>query len=198
LKNKKAIYRFDIKSRFRIIDTIDRRGILKKDILYFNRYDYFERILFVKFISEFDVGFEYRRQFQSAELFKRLFSVKLMGAGFDKPVNTRYFALRFSRMLKIHDDRSFKDTVSFEELQEMARRCREAPEESEREETYWLGRLGRSDYLVERSRSSSLSNDSPASVTEATGFDSQIARQQEKANTGTGKRKIDSSGVRSH
>jgi hypothetical protein len=38
--------------------------------------------------------------------------------------------------------------------------------------------------------SSSPSNDSPASVTEATGFDSQIARQQEKANTGTGKRKI--------
>jgi hypothetical protein len=62
-----------------------------------------------------------------------------MGAGFDKPANTRYFALRFPRVLKIHDDHSFKDTVSFEELQEMARRCREAPEDNEREETHWLG-----------------------------------------------------------
>jgi hypothetical protein len=82
------------------------------------------------------------------------FQWSLMGAGFDKPANTRYFALRFPRGLKIHDDRSFKDTVSFEELQEMARRCREAPEDSEREETHWLGRLGRSGYLIERSRSS--------------------------------------------
>jgi hypothetical protein len=36
----------------------------------------------------------------------------------------------------------------------------EAPEDSEREETLWLGRLRRSDYLVERSRSSSPSDDS--------------------------------------
>jgi len=36
-----------------------------------------------------------------------------MGAGFDKPANARYFALRFPRMLKIHGDRSLKDTISF-------------------------------------------------------------------------------------
>ncbi len=35
-------------------------------------------------------------------------------------------------MLKIHVDHSFKDTINFEELQEMARRCREAPGDSER------------------------------------------------------------------
>jgi hypothetical protein len=28
--------------------------------------------------------------------------------------------LRFPRVLKIYDDRSFKETISFEELQEMA------------------------------------------------------------------------------
>ena len=32
----------------------------------------------------------------------------------------------------------------------MAKRCSDVPEDSEREETRWLGRLGRSDYLVER------------------------------------------------
>src|SRR5438045_1542924 len=64
-----------------------------------------------------------------------------MGAGFDKPSNSRYFALRFPWMLKIHGDHSFKDTVSFEELQEMAKRCMEAPEDREKEETHWCGKL---------------------------------------------------------
>ena len=107
---------------------------------------------FANSIPEFDVGFDHRRQLQPAELFKRPFSVELMGAGFDKPSNTRYFALRFPRMLKIHEDRSFKDTIGFEELQEMAKRCCEAPEDSEREETCWLEKIGIPNYLVGGSR----------------------------------------------
>jgi hypothetical protein len=35
-------------------------------------------------------------------------------------------------------DRPFRETVRFEELQEMARQCRERPEDSETEEIYWL------------------------------------------------------------
>jgi DNA ligase 4 len=99
-----------------------------------------------------------------------------MGAGFDKPSNARYFALR---LLKIHGDRSFKDTISFEELQKMAKRCGEVPEDSEREETHWLGRLGVSDL-----KHSSLNYYS----TEATWVNRQVAQLQEKAHTGTKKR----------
>jgi len=51
-------------------------------------------------------------------------------------------------MLKIHGDRSFKDTISFEELQEMAKRCSKMPEDSEREETRWLEKLGIPSRLV--------------------------------------------------
>ena len=118
-----------------------------------------------------------------------------MGAGFNKLTNTRYFALRFPRVLKIHEDRSFKDTISFEELQEVAKQCSEVPEDTEREETCWLRRLGRSDYLVEGSRSGAPSdNSNPAPLTETAGVDSydrvcwQSARQQEKVNTDVGKR----------
>jgi DNA ligase 4 len=95
---------------------VDRHSISKGNILFLNRYGYFQRVSFDKSIIEFDVGFEYRRQLQSAELFKRSFLVKLMGAGFDKPANAEYFILRFLRVLKIHNNRSFKETVSFEEL----------------------------------------------------------------------------------
>jgi DNA ligase-4 len=136
LENKDEVCRFNAKPRFRIIDVVDRHGISKENILFLSRHGYFQRMLFDKSITEFDVGFEYGRQLQPAELFKRPFLIELMGAGFDKPANARYFALRFPRVLKIHNDRSFKETVSFEELQEIASRYRAEPEKSEREEMH--------------------------------------------------------------
>jgi DNA ligase 4 len=59
-----------------------------------------------------------------------------MGAGFDILTNSRYLALRFPRILKIYEDRSFKDTVSLKELQEIVRRCEKTPEDSEIEEMH--------------------------------------------------------------
>ncbi|KAH8800779.1 hypothetical protein F5884DRAFT_713747 [Xylogone sp. PMI_703] len=146
LENKNDVCRFDAKPRFYTIDMIDLHSISKDNIRYLNRHGYFERVPFAHSIPEFDVGFD--RQLQPAELFKRPFAVELMGAGFDKPSNSRYFTLRFPRMLKIHGDRSFKDTTSLEELQKMAKQCSEVPEDSMREETHWLGKLGISDYPV--------------------------------------------------
>jgi DNA ligase 4 len=140
--------------------VIDRHGISRENILYLNRHGYFEQVPFADSIPEFDVGLDHKRQLQPAELFKHPFSIELIGAGFEKPANTSYFTLRFPQLLKIHRDHSFNDTISFEELQEMAQRCNEVLEDSEREETSWLGRLGRYDYKVERSRSSSPSHDS--------------------------------------
>jgi hypothetical protein len=86
------------------------------------------------------VGFD-RRQLRPAELFKHPLLAELVGIGFDKLPNTRYFALWFPPVLKIHGDRSFKDTIGFNELQEMAKRCSEVPEDSE-EETRWLRKWG--------------------------------------------------------
>ncbi|KAF2176644.1 hypothetical protein K469DRAFT_812757 [Zopfia rhizophila CBS 207.26] len=42
-------------------------------------------------------------------------------------------------------DRTFKDTVSFDELQELARQSMEVPEESESENKNWLEKLKRAD-----------------------------------------------------
>src|SRR5438045_1383092 len=93
-------------------------------------------------------------------------------------------------MLKIHEDRSFKDTVSFEELQKMAKRCMEAPEDREREEIHWHGKLGISDYLTGRSMSISPCHDPPDPMTDSTWVNRQIVQGQEKVNKSTRKRKI--------
>jgi DNA ligase 4 len=96
---------------------------------------------------------DYKQQLQPAELFKYLFSVELIGAGFDKPADTSYFALQFLQLLKIYRDRLFNNTISFEELQEIAKGYNKVPEDSKKEEIYWLEKLGIPDYYNKRSKS---------------------------------------------
>ncbi|KAH7117213.1 hypothetical protein B0J13DRAFT_652792 [Dactylonectria estremocensis] len=165
IENKDEVCRFNAKPRFRIIDTIDRHGISKENITYLNRHGYFTRAPFAKSMPEFDVLFEPTRRLQPVDLFKHPFIVEVIGAGFDKPANVGYFALRFPRVLKVHEDRSFRDTISFEELQEMAQRCLEIPDDGEQEEKSWLRRLRGYEHLVDRSRTSSPSDDA-VSVTD--------------------------------
>jgi DNA ligase-4 len=69
--------------------------------------------------------------------------VEFVGAGFDKPANSRYYTLRFPRIQKIHQDRTFKDTISLVEMQELARQSAEPPGDSKsEEERSWLEKLG--------------------------------------------------------
>ncbi|KAH7110442.1 hypothetical protein EDB81DRAFT_926955 [Dactylonectria macrodidyma] len=159
IENKDEVCRFNAKPRFHIIDTIDRHGISKENITYLNRHGYFTRAPFAKSIPEFDVLLEPTWRLQPVELFKHPFIVEVIGAGFDKPANVGYFALRFPRVLKVHEDRSFRDTISFEELQKMALRCLEIPDDGEQEEKSWLWRLRANEHLIDRSRTSSPSDD---------------------------------------
>jgi DNA ligase-4 len=182
IENKDEVYRFNAKPRFHIIDTVDRHGISKETITYLNRHGYFTRAPFAKSMPEFDVVFEAVRRLQPVELFKHPFVVEVVGAGFDKPANVGYFALRFPRVLKVHEDRSFWDTISFKELQEMAQRCLETPDNGEEEEKSWLGRLRGYEHLrVDRSRTSSPSDDA-VSVADSLAV-RQSNRQQENLGT---------------
>jgi DNA ligase 4 len=120
-------------------------------------------VLFAISITKFDVMVDQRQQLQPAELFKHPFVVELVGAGFDKLANARYFALRFPQVLKIHQDRTFKDTVSFNELVEVL-----GDSESE-EEIQWFDKLRKvdtkSNHLVQKSIISSSSDiPSPTAV----------------------------------
>lgn len=55
------------------------------------------------------------------QLFRKPFVVEVIGAGFEKPSDAAYFTLRFPRV-KLHLDRTFVDTSSFDELQAMAKK----------------------------------------------------------------------------
>ncbi|KAG9249390.1 uncharacterized protein F5Z01DRAFT_515944 [Emericellopsis atlantica] len=84
--------------------------------------------------------------------------VEVVGAGFDKPASTGYYALRFPRVLKIHEYRSLQDAVSFEELQKMAQSCLRIPENGGQEEQRWSRRLRGFETMFDRSRTASPSD----------------------------------------
>ncbi|KAH7119518.1 hypothetical protein B0J13DRAFT_680887 [Dactylonectria estremocensis] len=90
-------------------------------------------------------------------------------------------AMLVPRVLKVHEDRSFRDIISFGELQEMAQRCLEMPDDGEQEEKSWLRRLRGYEHLVDRSRTSSPIDDA-ISVADICAS-RQSNRQQEKLGT---------------
>ena len=74
--------------------------------------------------------------------FKQPFVVEVMGSGFDKNPNCGYFMIRFPRILKIHQDRTYEDTASLDELQEMAAMARSTLSEDESQDfNSWMARL---------------------------------------------------------
>ena len=69
---------------------------------------------------------------------------EVLGAGFQKASNSDFYMLRHARVKKLHQDRSWKDCISFQELQDQATAARTAPVASESQETrQWIERLER-------------------------------------------------------
>jgi DNA ligase 4 len=131
LENKDEVRRSNAKPHFRILDAVGRYNISKTDMRYLNKQGNFVQVLFAPSTPGLSVAIDQRGLSQPTELFKRPFVVEVMGAGFDKPANVSYFALRFPRVQKVHLDRTVADTVSFGELQGMARAAETTPQDDD-------------------------------------------------------------------
>jgi DNA ligase 4 len=151
LENKDQVRRFDTKPIFRIVARIDRHGASKRIIRHLNQHGSFSRAPFARFRNEMEVVFDQKQLHKPIELFKKPFVVELIGAGFNRPADVNYWTLRFPRIQKIHDDRTWKDVVSFVELQESARDCQHlAPENVDQGKKLWLARLQDSDQSAQQ------------------------------------------------
>jgi DNA ligase 4 len=142
MENKDDVRRFDAKPKFRVVDAVGRHSISKNDILHLNQRGYFERVPFAFSRAELKVRLDQPQMRRPTEIFKRPFVAEVMGAGFDKPADVRYFTVRFPRVQIIHDERTFKDTVSFQELQDLALQSQKVVTDSAiQEEATWITKL---------------------------------------------------------
>ena len=145
LLNKQDVLRYDARPRFQVLGTIQQAHCIPKPIL--------QTANIIGNLSaephdpqrqpsNFDlintVGAKIDTIFDSPLVFE------VLGAGFQKQSNCKFYMLRHARVKKLHQDRLWKDCVSFQELQEQAATARSTPVHSESQEMRrWIERLER-------------------------------------------------------
>jgi DNA ligase-4 len=143
LTNKEDVLRFGARPRFQLVGTIQQAFCVPNPILQtaniigsLSAEPYNSQSQPSAFDLANPLGAKLDTVFNSPMVFE------VLGAGFQKLSNSNFYMLRHARVRKLHQDRSWKDCVSFRELQEQAIIAREAPADSESQETRrWIERL---------------------------------------------------------
>lgn len=109
-----------------------------------------------------------------SEVFTNPLVFDLRCFSFDKEGNTGFWSPRFPTVAKVHFDRSWKDTVSFETLQEIAKQERSMPNpEDSQENLEWIRKLeaadpgGRAVDAISQLTATTLPTPSPRRSTQA-------------------------------
>ncbi|KAI0552143.1 hypothetical protein F4679DRAFT_536059 [Xylaria curta] len=89
--------------------------------------------------------------------------------GFDREPNTQFWSMRFPQVDKVHHDRSYLDTITFAELQEIAETATNVPDEEDSQEMrQWvraLETMDRGKFSVDLLSQATTCSDSPTSPT---------------------------------
>jgi DNA ligase-4 len=84
---------------------------------------------------------------------------------FDKQGDTGFWTMRFPRVTKIHSDRTVYDTISFQQLQDMAQLSRFDPQKDQStDDIEWMKRLNGLEPLAGDNESTQRSNESVPSI----------------------------------
>lgn len=174
LKNKDAVIQLGAKPEYVVLDAINQ-SLSTKDLQYLNQHGQFHCLR----TDSTDCAGAFNLEYASWEgprmtvFFRKPFVFEIMGGGFVKLANSEYYALRWPRVLKIHQDRHWRETVSLDELQSLANEACNVPdaEEFEVEVAAWQKKLGNADRGARKvmlpwddSQDEQLGLDHPASV----------------------------------
>ena len=157
LLNKEDFLQSKSKPKFRVVGVINRHCMSLKNMQILNQFGEYTACG-IDSGHGFDIEYGAGNITSMDAVFRTPFVVEMLGSGFEKPSNARYYTLRFPRIVKIHWDRSVEDAASFSELQLLAEDARAIPsEELAQEEIEWNKRLklgsGSSAYVACQSQS---------------------------------------------
>ena len=144
LKNKDAVIQLGAKPEFVVLDSI-HQSLNVKDLQHLNQHGQFRSLD----VGSADCNKALALQYASWEgphmavAFRKPFVFEVMGGGFVKLANSEHYVLRWPRVLKIHQDRTWKECVSLNELQHLAIQASTVPDEGslEQEVVSWRKRL---------------------------------------------------------
>ena len=127
------------KPSFRIVGEVSRPSISIEDIRTLNLWGRLYHVPLGHCDSEMTINTDLGNQSCPTHLFTRPMVVEVVGAGFDRPSNSRYDTLRFPRVMKVYHDRTVGDAVTFTQYQSMAECSREM---TTSDAELWLTKLG--------------------------------------------------------
>lgn len=144
---------------YRVVDVISSDNLHPQIIQTLNQYGQFRCSEYDEQTSPFKIYQDQVQHPQMDVIFKKPFVVEMLGSGFEKPQNTRYYVLRFPRVIKIHSDREAEEAITFKGLQKLAKDSLSVPADGMSQEvSRWTEKLvaleGQPEYIVERSEDS--------------------------------------------
>ncbi|KAK5356244.1 hypothetical protein LTS03_011709, partial [Exophiala xenobiotica] len=111
----------EIKPTFRVVGTVSRPCLAVADLRYLNEYGKLCQVPFAQSVSGIHIEISPKAFQLPTVLFTKPAVVEVVGAGFDRPPNERFFTLRFPRIQKIHHNRTYADSLDFDEYQRLAK-----------------------------------------------------------------------------
>lgn len=136
LMNKADALRFDARPRFIVVGTIQQEACIPNPVLQAaNAIGQFCAKPYDRNQPPANFDFDSNAALKMDIIFDTPFVFEVLGSGFEKPSNCSFFMLRHARVKKLHEDRTWKDCISMQELQEQAAATRAAPVDSESQET---------------------------------------------------------------
>ena len=124
LINKSAVHQLKDKRKFKAVGTVSiHKCIPKTDAQWLNERGPFVAVDLTKGeeFSKFEI-LPFRGDGPRMEVaFKKPFIVEVLGGGFEKAPNEKFYMLRHPRVQKIHHDRTWEDAVTMEDLERMSK-----------------------------------------------------------------------------
>jgi DNA ligase-4 len=128
--NKRAVGRTNAKPKFKIVATLSLdKCIPKPDVKYLNIQGYVRQAALRKggLSDTFDVEYSKGYDRRMTVAFKKPFVAEILGDGFEKLQNETFEMLRHPRVKKLHNDRTWEDCVTMEDLERMAQETWDVP-----------------------------------------------------------------------
>lgn len=144
LLNKDEVMRFDARPRFKVVGTIQQEHCIPTAILgAANGLGTFCAIDYKVELKAANLDIVNTEPVVKIEtVFNTPIVFEVLGSGFEKPSNASFHMLRHPRVKKMHEDRTWKDAVSMQELKDQAAAAMEGPVSSESQETKrWLEKM---------------------------------------------------------
>jgi DNA ligase-4 len=129
--NKAAVQRARAKPMFKVVATVClEQCIPKPDLKYLNIQGYVRQAQLHEDGSTDAFGIEQPRgcHRRMSAAFKVPFVAEILGGGFEKVQNETFEMLRHPRVKKLHNDRTWEDCVTIEELEQMAEQKCDVPD----------------------------------------------------------------------